>query len=188
MRSRKRYYTRLCDEARTCRNCAAGAYRRNVVLPSGPIPAQIVFIGTAPGKSEDMIGKPFCGNAGRLLDKMIHKAASLAGCDIPTYHLMNTVLCRTWVWIEADENYGWGREPTPDEANACRKYIEQFIAIVKPQHVVLLGRVPETYYTKKYKHSTYIAHPASMLQDGGQSSPDFLPNARKLSEVFREIK
>lgn len=84
-----------------------------------------MFIGEAPGRDEDLQGKPFVGLAGQLLDKML----AAIGLDETTVHITNIVYWRP----------PGNRTPTPQEALVCRPFLERQIALVNPEFVIPLG-------------------------------------------------
>ncbi|MBW1779343.1 MAG: hypothetical protein JRL30_01265 [Deltaproteobacteria bacterium] len=76
----------------TCTRCGLAEFRRKIVLGEGDLPADLLFVGEAPGKNEDLMGRPFVGPSGRLL----HGAIELAGDKVdftPTYFITNSVAC-----------------------------------------------------------------------------------------------
>ena len=94
---------------RECQRCQLCEGRANVVGPSGDLNARLVFVGEAPGATEDIIGKPFVGKAGKMLDRL------LAENGLPRDWIMitNAVKCRP------PNN----RRPTREEVDACRPYL-----------------------------------------------------------------
>jgi uracil-DNA glycosylase len=84
-----------------------------------------MLIGEAPGRDEDLQGKPFVGRAGQLLDKML-AAIGLTEADV---HITNIVYWRP----------PGNRVPTPQEAQVCRPFIERQVELVAPDFVLLLG-------------------------------------------------
>ena len=86
-----------------------------------------MLIGEAPGREEDLEGKPFVGRAGQLLDKML-AAIGLGEADV---HITNIVYWRP----------PGNRTPTPQEAQVCRPFLERQIELVQPELIVLLGGV-----------------------------------------------
>lgn len=84
-----------------------------------------MLIGEAPGRDEDIAGKPFVGRAGQLLDKML-SAIELGEGDV---HITNVVYWRP----------PGNRTPTPQEALACRPFLERQIELVAPDFIVALG-------------------------------------------------
>lgn len=87
--------------------------------------ADVMFIGEAPGRDEDLAGKPFVGRAGQLLDKML-AAIGLSEADV---HITNIVYWRP----------PGNRTPTPQEALACRPFLERQIELVAPKMLVAIG-------------------------------------------------
>jgi len=86
-----------------------------------------MFVGEAPGADEDRLGKPFVGRAGQLLTDMITKGMGLSRDQV---YIANVLKCRP------PDN----RPPTNEEATNCRGYLEQQIAVVRPEFLCLLGR------------------------------------------------
>ncbi len=119
-----------CD---ACRRCPLGSTRRNAVVCRGAWKAPLMFIGEGPGAEEDARGKPFVGQAGRLLDLLLEAQ----GFPESAYHIGNVVKCRP------PEN----RVPTEEEAAACRPLLARQILLVRPKVVVLLGATAHRYIT-----------------------------------------
>jgi DNA polymerase len=84
-----------------------------------------MIIGEAPGREEDLDGRPFVGRAGQLLDRML-SAIGLAESDV---HITNVVYWRP----------PGNRTPTPQEAQICRPFLLRQIELVEPELLVLLG-------------------------------------------------
>jgi DNA polymerase len=87
--------------------------------------ARLMIIGEAPGRDEDLAGKPFVGRAGKLLDKML----AAIGLSEANVHITNIVYWRP----------PGNRTPTPQEALACRPFLERQIELVAPQIIVAAG-------------------------------------------------
>lgn len=117
----------VAAEAAGCQRCRLWEGRINVVFGSGNPDADLMFIGEGPGAEEDRRGLPFVGPAGELLTKII-EAIGLARDDV---YIANIVKCRP----------PGNRDPLPDEAAACRGYLERQIDLVRPKIIVALGRV-----------------------------------------------
>lgn len=109
-----------------CTRCGLCRQRKTVVFGRGNPHASLVFVGEAPGREEDLQGLPFVGEAGRLLEKIIH-AMQLASDDV---YICNVVKCRP------PEN----RDPQADEVAACEPFLVRQLALIKPQIIVALGR------------------------------------------------
>lgn len=105
--------------------CGLKATAKNLCLYRGAERARVMLIGEAPGRDEDLAGKPFVGPAGQLLDRML---ASI-GLDETSVHITNIVYWRP----------PGNRTPTPQEATVCRPFLERQIALVAPEFVVPLG-------------------------------------------------
>ena len=117
----------LANQASACTACSLSQGRTQVVFGVGNPEADIVFIGEAPGRDEDIQGKPFVGRAGKLLDRML---ASL-GLDRTSAYIMNVIKCRP----------PGNRDPKPEEVVACSRWFEPQWQAIDPKMVVLLGRV-----------------------------------------------
>ena len=105
--------------------CSLKATAKNLCFYRGMPKARLMLIGEAPGRDEDLEGKPFVGPAGQLLDKML-AAIQLSERDA---HITNVVYWRP----------PGNRTPTPQEAQACRPFLERQVELVAPEIVVLLG-------------------------------------------------
>jgi DNA polymerase len=112
--------------AAACTKCRLSGSRTQVVFGAGNPNADLMFVGEAPGRDEDLQGEPFVGRAGQLLTDII-KAMKLTRDDV---YIANVIKCRP------PEN----RNPEPDELDACRPYIRRQIALIKPRVIVTLGR------------------------------------------------
>lgn len=118
--------------ADTCRKCAIGSQRRNNVYGEGDPCARLMVVGEGPGETEDLLGRPFVGRAGQLLDKML-AAIGLAREDV---YICNTVKCRpTLPGPRGPRN----RAPEPDEMANCRPFLDEQIDIVAPDVLLALG-------------------------------------------------
>jgi uracil-DNA glycosylase len=105
--------------------CGLKTTAKNLCFYRGAEQARLMIIGEAPGREEDLEGKPFVGRAGMLLDKML-AAIGLSEADV---HITNIVYWRP----------PGNRTPTPQEAIACRPFLERQVALVAPQIVLALG-------------------------------------------------
>ena len=105
--------------------CGLKATAKNLCFYRGAEKARLMIIGEAPGRDEDLEGKPFVGRAGMLLDKML-AAIDLGEADV---HITNIVYWRP----------PGNRTPTPQEALACRPFLERQVALVAPEIILALG-------------------------------------------------
>ncbi|HTA37814.1 MAG TPA: uracil-DNA glycosylase, partial [Candidatus Acidoferrales bacterium] len=129
---RERLLAAGAKAADLCRKCAIGSQRRNNVYGEGDPCARLMLIGEGPGETEDLMGRPFIGRAGQLLDKMIG-AIDLAREDV---YICNTVKCRpTLPGTRGPRN----RAPEPDEMANCRPFLDEQIDIIRPAVILALG-------------------------------------------------
>jgi uracil-DNA glycosylase len=98
----------------------------NAVPGEGNPDSEVLFIGEAPGRNEDLTGRPFVGQAGKLLEKNLN-AIGLNRTDV---FITNIVKFRP------PEN----RDPFPDEIEACKKWLDEQIEIISPRIIATLGR------------------------------------------------
>ncbi len=108
-----------------CTKCGLCRTRTNAVPGKGNPNAKIIFIGEAPGRTEDERGEPFVGSAGKRLDDALKKA----GMSREDVYITNVVKCRP------PEN----RVPTDDERAMCRNYLEAEIAAIDPEVICVMG-------------------------------------------------
>ncbi|MBM3704957.1 MAG: uracil-DNA glycosylase [Actinobacteria bacterium] len=118
----KDFYFRIRD----CRECGLSSTRINFVFGSGNSNARIVLIGEAPGKNEDLQGKPFVGQAGKLLDELL-QSIGFTRSDV---FIANVLKCRP------PEN----RDPNIGEIDSCKKYLFKQIEIIDPEIICTMGR------------------------------------------------
>jgi DNA polymerase len=105
--------------------CALRATATRLVFGDGSPAARVMFVGEAPGREEDLEGRPFVGRSGQLLDRML---ASI-GLDRGSAYIANLVPWRP----------PGNRTPTPQEAAVCRPFLERQIELVDPDILVCLG-------------------------------------------------
>jgi len=110
-----------------CTRCALAEKRTNIVFGEGAGDAELMFIGEAPGGDEDRTGRPFVGQAGKLLDGMI-VALGLARSEV---YIANVVKCRP----------PGNRNPAEPEMAACAGFLDLQIELIRPKVVVALGLV-----------------------------------------------
>ena len=117
----------LFNETKKCQQCELAKKRNKFVFGSGSPEAQIMLISEAPGFNEDQQGKPFVGEAGKLLDKIL-AAIQLSRKDI---FITNVLKCHP----------PGNRDPQPDEISACEPILKRQIEIIKPRFILILGRI-----------------------------------------------
>jgi len=117
----------LREDIGDCTRCKLSRNRKNIVFGEGSPEAEVLFIGEGPGRDEDIQARPFVGEAGQLLTRMIEKM----GLKRQEVYIANIVKCRP------PNN----REPEEDEIATCRPFVERQIEIIKPKVIVCLGKV-----------------------------------------------
>src|SRR5919199_2344873 len=116
----------IAAEVNRCTACELHKGRTRAVPGEGPVNAEIMFIGEAPGRNEDLQGRPFVGQAGRLLEELLAEI----GLTRDDVWIGNVVKCRP------PDN----RDPRPEEIAACAGYLERQIALLNPKVIATLGR------------------------------------------------
>jgi DNA polymerase len=123
---------RLYEEISVCPDCELSATRTHAVPGEGRPDAEIVFVGEAPGYYEDQQARPFVGPAGQFLDQLL---ASI-GMKREDVYICNVIKCRP------PNN----RDPLPKEIQACHKWLNRQLELIRPRLVVTLGRYSLTKY------------------------------------------
>jgi len=121
--SLSKFYTII----KNCTKCALSKSRTNLVFGKGNVNADIVFVGEAPGKNEDLQGEPFVGRSGKLLDKIL-EAINLSRDDV---YILNVLKCRP------PEN----RDPLSSEVEKCEPFLQKQLSLLRPKLIVALGRI-----------------------------------------------
>jgi DNA polymerase len=129
---RERLLAQAATAASACRRCQIGSERRNNVYGEGDPCARLMCVGEGPGETEDLMGRPFVGRAGQLLDKMLG-AIGLPREDV---YICNTVKCRpTTPGLRGPKN----RAPEPVEMANCRPFLDEQSDIIRPDVILALG-------------------------------------------------
>lgn len=159
----------LAQKAAGCTLCALAAGRTQVVFGVGDPEADLMLVGEAPGRDEDLQGEPFVGRSGKLLDRLL---AEEMGVDRSQLYIANVVKCRP------PDN----RDPRAEEIAACRPYLNAQLELIGPSVVITLGNFAskllihtELGITKlrgaSYPMDGYeivpTYHPAAALRSGG---------------------
>ena len=157
----------------------------------GSAKAEIVFIGEAPGRTEDKLGKPFVGAAGKFLDEML----ALINLKREDIYITNIVKYRP------PNN----RDPSPEEKAACREWLLGELKIISPKLIIFLGRhamnnfFPTEQISKAHgkllikqfsgmstKYFFPLYHPAAALYDGSMREV-LIEDFKKIPKVLKEI-
>lgn len=178
---------RLAGEIRSCTRCKLCEGRTQAVPGEGSADARVMFVGEAPGKDEDELGRPFVGKSGQLLRETIRDA----GWVEDEVFITNVLKCRP----------PGNRNPEDDEVQACRSWLIAQIMTLRPVLIVALGsfsmslllkpglKISKQRGTHARRDGLIILptyHPSAVLRDSGKLS-DFrndIKKARRLSEVL----
>ena len=171
--------------------CELKATATQAVPGVGSVEAQIVFIGEAPGKSEDEQGEPFVGAAGKFLNEML----ALIGMKREDIYITNIVKYRP------PNN----RDPLPAEKEACKEWLHEELGVIAPSLIVFLGRHAMNNFFPELKISTAhgklliksfkdispkyffpLYHPAAALYDGSMRAT-LMNDFKKIPKVLEEI-
>ncbi len=122
-----RIWQPLAQAVTTCNRCELHSSRTQTVFGVGNRNADLLIIGEAPGRDEDLQGEPFVGRAGRLLNAML----AAVGLEREQVYITNILKCRP------PNN----RDPRPEEVAACNGWLQQQIDLIRPGVILALGRV-----------------------------------------------
>jgi DNA polymerase len=181
---------RLNTGVHSCRACPLGAQRTRAVPGEGPVDAEILLIGEAPGYYEDQQGRPFVGAAGQFLEQLL-ASIGLKRTDV---FIANVIKCRP----------PGNRDPLPEEIGACSHWLDEQQAILSPKVIVTLGRyslarfLPGTPIGKVHGQGRRIGdvwvvpmyHPAAALHQGSLRATienDFRRIPTYLDQARREL-
>ncbi len=117
----------LYEAIKDCHRCPLGDTRTHLVFGDGNEKADLMLVGEAPGRDEDLSGVPFVGRAGQLLHKIL-EAIHFKREDV---YIANIIKCRP------PNN----RDPLPSEVEKCEPYLKKQIDIIQPKFILALGRI-----------------------------------------------
>lgn len=123
--------------------CTLKKFATNTVFCDGQPDAKILLVGEAPGATEDEKGIPFCGESGKLLDKMLNSI----GLD----REKNVYITNTIFWRPPAN-----RRPTPEEIKICKPFVEKHIELLSPKLIILIGGTATTALLGKKESISYI--------------------------------
>lgn len=167
-----------------CTRCIIGRLATQKVFYKGCLrKPSILFVGEAPGVSEDALGEPFVPGApaGRILNSLIKATLHTHAFSALTYGITNVVLCAPWKNIvQAAEGISYEqktRTPTSIEQTNCSDRLVELYRMLKPKAVVYLGKVASGCSARRmFDESPYqleLLHPAYIARRGGFASVDY---------------
>ena len=171
----------LLAEARVCTRCHLYKHATQTVFGEGPLDTRILFVGEQPGDQEDLAGRPFVGPAGKLFDA----ALAEAGIDRAQTYVTNAVKHFKFVARGKKRIHS---KPDAGEIEACRWWIEQERALIRPPLTVALGATAARSLIGKVVTITKVRGAPLTLADGSECwvtvHPSFLlrmpdPEARR---------
>ena len=117
----------IAEEIKNCKKCNLWGSRHNTVPGEGDPNAKIMIVGEAPGRSEDMQGRPFVGPAGKILDRLL----AGIGVERKSVFITSVLKCRP----------PGNRNPTEEEIQACAPFLNKQIKAISPAIVCTIGNV-----------------------------------------------
>ena len=178
----------LKKEILNCHKCNLVETRNHVIFGEGNLQAPIFIIGEAPGRDEDLKGRPFVGKSGQLLEKILH------ACGFNRYQhvfISNIIKCRP----------PGNRAPSLEEIRVCKPYLLQQIQIIDPDILILLGstalksmigqdqkitKVRGTWLNCEHRLAMPVYHPSALLRNPAlkrETWEDF----QKIVHKYRQI-
>lgn len=177
----------LYHSIKNCKKCSLHKLRNNLVFGAGNPDAELMLIGEAPGREEDLQGKPFVGAAGRLLTEDLGQVG-LSRVDV---YIANILKCRP------PDN----RNPQPEEIKGCLSYLERQIEIIKPKLICTMGNFASQLLLKTNQGITHIRgkiqwykgnipvvpifHPAACIYKPGWKR-DFLEDLKMVRDQLKK--
>jgi DNA polymerase len=155
-----------------CQRCSLAQTRNTLVLGVGNPEADLLFIGEAPGRNEDLKGEPFVGAAGKLLDELL---ASI-GLHRSEVYIANVLKCRP----------PGNRDPLPDEIKTCTPFLAEQVRIIDPKVIATLGNFSTRYVLDTDKGITQLR--GRLFEVGGRRVvPIYHPAAALYSPDKRQV-
>lgn len=170
LKERQTAMEKIASEVRGCTKCPLSKSRTKAVPGDGPVNAEIMFVGEAPGFHEDQQGLPFVGASGKYLEQLL-ELIDLTRKDV---FITNIVRCRP------PQN----RDPERLEIETCEPYLDQQIALIQPRIIATLGRYSMAKFFPDGKISKI--HGVPKKEEGRLYYPLFHPAAVLRNPALRE--
>jgi DNA polymerase len=157
-----------------CQKCPLAQTRTHAVPGEGSLNADLMFIGEAPGRDEDIQGRPFVGRAGQLLTKIIH-AMTFQRDEV---YITNIVKCRP----------PGNRNPQGDEIASCKDYLLAQIETINPKVIVTLGKVAADFFIRSSLGMTALRGDFYDIDNNIRVMPTFHPSYLIRNEGNKNLK
>ena len=166
----------------SCTECELCQTRNRIVLGRGGVPCDVMFIGEAPGTSENALGKAFIGPAGKLLDDMIASSKIHLEWEYREF-FSNLIAC-----IPLDDAGSKVKQPPKKAIKACRGRLDHLVKVARPKAIVRVGKVSTANYEHKTLPMCDIIHPAAILRaDVTQKQMAIQQTVLKLVDFLEEL-
>ncbi len=139
---RREALVELYREVSRCTRCPLHQGRTKVVFGAGNADADLMFVGEAPGREEDLQGLPFVGRAGKLLDQLLNEV----GLDRGDVFITNVLKSRP----------PGNRDPDPAEIDACKPYLHMQVELIEPRVICTLGNFSTKLLTRSQRGITSV--------------------------------
>lgn len=169
------------DKWKDCERCPLHQHRQRVVLVRGYLPCKVLFIGEAPGESEDSLGEPFVGPSGHMLDRIISEAQQKSRKPGLRYAITNVISCFP-LNESGEEDQPSFRKPEKNEVKQCRPRLLELIQLASPSAIVTVGSVAAWALPKLQVEQVHIVHPSYILRSGSTTS--YKRSVLTLSQLF----
>lgn len=152
-------YQKHKERWKACDLCSLCEGRTKVVLARGTVPCDVLFVGEAPGVSEDIIGKPFVGPAGKMLDQIIKEAMPLTYDDgedsPPTGYKYDWAFTNLVGCFPKEAKKTNNHEPPEEAIKACAPRLKEMVWVCRPRLIVLVGKLARRYVYGQAQFSNY---------------------------------
>jgi DNA polymerase len=170
----------IAAEIIVCPKCRLSRTRKHAVPGEGSPDSEVMFIGEGPGRTEDLEGRPFVGQAGKFLNELLSEAGLLR----EKVFICNVVRCRP------PQN----RDPKPDEVQACAPYLDRQLKAIQPRFIVTLGNHSTAHIFSKtslsFPNITKVhgkCREVTLLNQKVIVFPTFHPAAALYSTKYKEL-
>lgn len=182
----------LQDAAARCTACPLHRDTTQTVFGEGPMHAEMMMIGDAPGAQDDIQGRPFCGAAGKMLDHCLREAG------IVRQQIYITNIVKHFPHVTGLTGRRRAAKPLPENIAACRPWLSAELAVVRPKIIICLGVVAARTLTgrpidlARHRGDIYTTpfcprvmvtyHPSDILRphiSRAQKSSDFVADLKK---------